>query len=77
MTNPTQTQAVLHLLKHAGDEGITALDALKEVGTMRLAHHVHVLRGEGYDIATKYEGKNGKRWGRYILRVEPTLWGNR
>jgi len=70
----SQQAQVLALLRDRGERGLTSLEALREVGTMRLAHHIHVLRNEGYDIRT-HDEKNGRtRYARYVLREEPTLW---
>lgn len=46
----TDNDRVLALLRER-PEGVTPLDALREVGTMRLAARVYDLRHAGHDIA--------------------------
>lgn len=70
----TQKGIVLALLRDRGENGLTSLEALQRGAGMRLAHHIHVLRGEGYDIETKYEGRGAAKYARYVLRREDTLW---
>ena len=70
----TQTEAVYRMLRDH-PEGITAMEALYETGTFRLAARIADLRGEGINIdSTMVTLPNGKRVARYTL-VEPRLWG--
>lgn len=48
----TQNEALLRELKVRGQEGITALEALPAIGTMRLAARVFELRKLGYPISS-------------------------
>ena len=67
----TQTEQVLDLLRYRGDRGITAMDALQEAGSFRLAARIADLRAEGHDITSTMETTaTGKRIARYRL-VEP------
>ena len=67
----TQNQQVLDLLRSRGDRGITAIDALNEVGSFRLAARIADLRADGYTITSTMETTaTGKRIARYRL-VEP------
>lgn len=69
----TQTEAVFRLLTERPD-GITALEALQEVGSLRLAARISDLRAMGYRITSDMITlPNGKRVANYQL-VEPTLW---
>jgi hypothetical protein len=43
------------------------MDALNEVGTMRLAARVKELRDQGHVIESTMEKRNGKRFARYRL----------
>ena len=61
-----QTEHVLKLLRER-PQGLTAMDALNEVGTMRLAARVKELRDQGYVINTTLEKRNGKKFARYRL----------
>lgn len=54
----SQTDGVLRMLKENPD-GITALDALRGVGTMRLAARIADLRERGY-IITTYTVRRGR-----------------
>jgi hypothetical protein len=64
----TQTEAVLALLRSRGSEGLTALDALGIVGTMRLAARISDLRAAGHLITTEtVTTPNGARVARYRL----------
>jgi biotin operon repressor len=69
----TQTEAIYRLLEEH-PEGITAIEALREAGSFRLAARIRNLRDQGIDIESKMETlPNGKRVARYWL-TEPTLW---
>ena len=48
----TQNQAVLRLLKKKKSKGITAIDALEQIGCFRLAARIYDLRMQGYPIET-------------------------
>lgn len=72
----TQTDAILELLR-AKPEGITALEALQEVGTMRLAARISDLRERGYVITTDTVTRNRARVGLYRLREQLPLWGTK
>jgi hypothetical protein len=52
-SNPTQNQRILDYIKENGS--ITQLDALKELGVMRLASRISDLRKQGYSIISKNE----------------------
>lgn len=49
-SNPTQCDMILDYLKDFGE--ITQLDALKDLGIMRLASRVSELKRKGYAIKT-------------------------
>ena len=70
----TQTDAIFRLLTER-PEGITAIDALNECGSFRLAARISDLRAAGNDIRSEMvTTPSGKRIARYRL-VAPTLWG--
>ncbi len=48
----TQNEALLKELQTRGQHGITALEALQTIGTMRLAARVHDLRNQGHHISS-------------------------
>lgn len=59
----TQTDELLALLRER-PEGITPLEALEEIGTMRLAARVYDLRAMGYrirDETVPVRARNGRR----------------
>lgn len=61
------TRAVLDLLR-AKPEGVTALDALDEVGSFRLGARVYELRELGYPVETDWiTTPSKKRIARYRL----------
>jgi hypothetical protein len=67
-----QTRAVLALLEARGARGVTALDALGELGVFRLAARVLDLHEAGYAITSTIETlPNGKRIARYRLEGTP------
>lgn len=73
----TQAEAILVLLAHRGPMGLTPLEALELVGTMRLAARVAELQAEGYDITNEWTTTpNGKRVARYVLHqpVQAGFW---
>lgn len=62
-----QNAAILRLLRERPN-GITALDALGEVASFRLAGRIHELRAEGFEIDSLSEtSREGKRFARYVL----------
>lgn len=68
----TDTEAVLALLRQRGPAGLTPLEALELVGTMRLAARIADLRAMGHDIETQtYTTKSRARVARYVLHEKP------
>ena len=64
------TEEILQLLDAREDHGITALDALREVGCMRLAARIWEIKQEGIPITRKIEATpNGRLIARYTLVV--------
>jgi hypothetical protein len=56
-------------------DGITALDALRDAGCMRLAARISDLRAAGHDIGSEMVTVgSGKRVARYRLQGPMTLW---
>lgn len=53
MPKITQSQRVLEYIEQFGS--ITQLDALRDLGVMRLASRISDLRGQGYSIISKTE----------------------
>lgn len=69
----TQNDALLVELRARGTHGITALEALDKIGTMRLAARVYELREQGHSISshpfrTRAGDKN--RVALYVLETE-------
>jgi hypothetical protein len=68
----TDTQAVLRLLRARGAEGLTPLEALREVGTFRLGARVFDLRKAGHRIEREWvTTPGGSRVARYVLIDQP------
>jgi hypothetical protein len=64
--------AVLRLLRERGPDGVTALDALAEAHSLRLAARVADLRADGFRIVSEAERTGGgKRVARYRLIERP------
>lgn len=64
---PTQAQMVLAYIREFGS--ITQLDALRDIGVMRLASRVSDLRKQGYNITGKSEAVKNRFGGTsYIKR---------
>lgn len=64
----SQTEGVLALLRDRGKAGITALDALDIVGSLRLSARIYDLKAQGYEISMTTETTpSGKHIGRYRL----------
>ena len=58
----TQNEALLDELRSRGNHGITALEALDRIGTMRLAARVHELRKQGHKIVSHpFRTKSGDK----------------
>lgn len=65
------TRATLDLLRRH-PEGITALDALDEIGSFRLGARTFELREAGYNVESEYiTTPSGKRIVRYTLIEKP------
>lgn len=79
----TQTDRVLALLRERGAAGLTPLDALHEVGSLRLAARIadakEIIRDDE-EIVTERMTANGKTFARYVLRPrlvvqqQETIW---
>jgi hypothetical protein len=63
-----QKARLLALLRYRGEQGVTPLDALNELGCFRLAARVWDLRLEGHLIVNEEIKVQGKRYARYVLR---------
>lgn len=71
----TQTDDVIAALRVRGDEGLTPLEALNLIGTMRLAARVSdakELIGEDEEIVTERATVGDKVVARYVLRRRAT-----
>lgn len=72
-TKKTQAERVLDYINEFGS--ITQIDALRDIGCMRLASRISDLRKQGVDIISKTEAVNN-RYGekcyikRYMVRGE-------
>lgn len=65
--NPTQCNQILEYMRTFGT--ITQLDALRDIGCMRLASRISDLRNRGYAIGRRMKtGKN--RYGKDITFAE-------
>ncbi len=60
-TRPTQAQMVIDYIREFGS--ITPLDALRDLGVMRLASRISELKKNGYAIEKKTETVMN-RWGK-------------
>lgn len=72
MPKITQSQRVLEYIEQFGS--ITQLDALRDLGVMRLASRISDLRGQGYKIISEPEAVTNRfgetcRIKRYSLEV--------
>jgi len=52
-SNPTQNERILDYIREFGS--ITQLEALKDLGVMRLASRISDMRKQGYPIKSKVE----------------------
>ena len=57
-SKPTQNQRILDYIEEFGS--ITQLDALRDLGVMRLASRISDLKRQGYPIISKIETVNNK-----------------
>lgn len=65
MEKDTQTKIILERLQD-GDK-ITALEAFRICGSLRLSSIIFRLRGRGYNIQTEMVNRNQKRVAEYSL----------
>lgn len=73
MSKITQSKRVLDYIEQFGS--ITQLDALRDLGVMRLASRISDLRGQGYNIISESEPVKNRfgetcRIKRYSLEVK-------
>jgi len=76
----TQTERVIRLLRSRGDEGLTPLEALEIIGTMRLAARISdakQLIRDDEEIVTRRatDSTTGTSVARYVLRTRTTAEG--
>ena len=75
---PTQGDMLLQLLRERGPAGVTPLQALELIGTLRLGARVYDLKADGHDIRTQLvETPSGKHVARYTLHEGPAQLGLR
>jgi len=68
IASTSQKTQILALLRQRGGTGLTALEAMEEAGTMRLAAYVKFLRDDGYPVETEMiTTPSGKHVARYRL----------
>lgn len=76
MVGATQNERVLELLRFKGDLGLSPIEALDEVGSLRLAARIADVKatmlGEDEEIVTLRATSNGKTYARYVLRRRET-----
>lgn len=65
--NPTQCQQILEYLRRFGS--ITQLDALRDLGCMRLASRISDLRQQGYPIGRRMKTSKN-RYGKDVNFAE-------
>lgn len=70
-SKPTQNERILHYMREFG--GITQLEALRDLGVLRLASRISDLRRKGFDIVDERVTVNNRweekcRVKRYSLR---------
>lgn len=68
----SQNRAVLALLRERGRDGVTPLEALDRIGTLRLGARVWDLRKEGHLIVNKWKTVGRKRVACYVLVADRT-----
>lgn len=64
MSTTSQKEVVL---KHLKRRSLTSWDAIMHYGVTRLADVVFKLKSDGYQINTRIEHGEGKRWAKYTL----------
>ena len=57
-SKPKQTERVLDYMQMFGS--ITAIEALRDIGVMRLASRIADLKKQGFDIVSKTEAVNNR-----------------
>lgn len=71
MAKKTQVEQVLDLLRERGETGLTPLEALDEIGCLRLAARIADAKetlGPDQEIVTEHVTRSGKTFARYVLR---------
>lgn len=75
MEETTQTSIILAELE-AG-KTITALEAFRLCGTLRLSSIIYKLRGRGYNVVTEMVKRNGKTFAEYSLKEKEDEYYNK
>ena len=76
--SPTQPELLLELLRQRREAGVTPLQALELIGSLRLAAVVHRLKQQGHDIQTELVATPcHKHVARYTLVERPVQLGLR
>ena len=64
----TQNKRLLSLLRVRKSKGVTPLEALDEIGSLRLGARIFELRRQGHDIVTERVPISNRRYvARYVL----------
>lgn len=62
----SQCKAIIAYMEEHGGK-ITPMEAMEEIGCMRLAARISDLRREGYSIETVATRRHGKHFATYVL----------
>lgn len=76
VARPSQADQLLSLLRYRGEAGVTPIDALREIGSFRLAARISDLKERGHTIRSERHRTNtGAIVARYVLVEQPTQLG--
>jgi len=63
----SQNNQILQMLRKRTKKGVTAIDAIQQIGCLRLAARINDLRAMGHNIETIMIKNGSRKYAKYIL----------
>ena len=65
-----QNKQILQMLRKRTKKGVTAIDAIQQIGCLRLAARINDLRAMGHNIETIMIKNGSRKYAKYILHEQ-------
>jgi len=66
----SQNNQILQMLRKRTKKGVTAIDAIQQIGCLRLAARINDLRSMGHNIETIMIKNGSMKYAKYILHEQ-------